>query len=83
MFLFRNIKNVSKSVLFADNTSALITSNNLNELQTKLGCTLTYMSEWFTANGLKLNIGKTNKMDFKLNFFYQIVHFKCHTVRLM
>jgi len=78
-----NIKDNSKLVLFPGDTSALITSNNLNELQTKLGCTLTYMSEWFTANGLKLNIGKTNKMDFKLNFFYQIVHFKSHTVRLM
>jgi len=26
------------------------------------------MSEWFTANGLKLNIDKTNIMHFKLNF---------------
>ena len=26
------------------------------------------MSEWFTANGLKLNTDKTNKMHFKLNF---------------
>lgn len=55
-------------VLFAGDTSALITSNNLNELQTKLVCTLTYMSEWFTANGLKLHIDKTNKINFKLNF---------------
>jgi len=55
-------------VLFANDTSALITSNNLDELQTKLVHTLTYMSEWFTANGLKLNIDKTNIMNFKLNF---------------
>ena len=64
----RNIKNNSILVLFAVDTSALITSNNLNELQTKLVCTLTYMSEWFTANGLKLHIDKTNKMHFKLHF---------------
>jgi len=55
-------------VLFAGDTNALIISNNLNELQTKLVCTLTYMSEYFTANGLKLHIDKTNKMHFKLNF---------------
>jgi hypothetical protein len=63
-----NIKNNSKLVLFADDTSALITSNNLDELQTKLVCTLIYMREWFTAYGLKLNIHKTNIMHFKLNF---------------
>jgi hypothetical protein len=55
-------------VLFADDPSALITSNNLDELQTKLVYTLTYMSEWFIANVLKLNIDKTNIMHFKLNF---------------
>ena len=53
-------------MLFAGDTSALITSNNLNELHTTLVCTL--LSKWFTANGLKLNIDKTNKMHFKLNF---------------
>jgi len=26
------------------------------------------MSEWFKANGLKLNIDKTSKMHFKVNF---------------
>ena len=68
MFLFCNIKRYSKSVLFADDTSALITSNNLVELQTKLVHTLTYMNECFTAHGLQLNTDKTNTMHFKLNF---------------
>jgi len=45
-------------VLFADNTSALITSNNLGKLHNKLVHTLTYMSECFTANGLQLNTDK-------------------------
>ena len=49
-------------------TNALITSNNLGELQTKLVHTLTYMSECFTANGLQLNTDKTNITHFKLNF---------------
>jgi hypothetical protein len=55
-------------VLFADDTSVLITSNNLGELKTKLTHTLTYMSECFTANGLQLKTDKTNTMHFKLNF---------------
>jgi len=52
MFLFRNIKKDSKSVLFADDTSTLITSNNWGVLQTELVHTLTYINECFTANGL-------------------------------
>jgi hypothetical protein len=55
-------------VLFTDDTSALISANNLDELQTKLLHTLTYMSECFTANELKLYIDKTNLMHFKLTF---------------
>lgn len=55
-------------MLFVDDTSALTTSNNLGELQTKLVHTLTYMSERFTANGLQLNTDKTNTIHFKLNF---------------
>jgi hypothetical protein len=39
--------------------SSEVTSNNFDELQTKLIHTLTYMSEWLTANGLKPNIDKT------------------------
>ena len=60
-------------MLFTDDTSALITSNNLDELQTKLVHTLTYMSEWFTANGLKPNIDKKEVMHFKLNFLSKSV----------
>ena len=36
-----------------------VTSINLDELHAKLEHVLTYMSEWFTANGLTLNIDKT------------------------
>jgi hypothetical protein len=47
-----NINNDYKLVLFADDTRAQITSNNLNELQFKLVHTLNYMNEWFMANGI-------------------------------
>lgn len=56
-------------MLFADDKSALITSNNLGELQTILVHIVTYVSECFTANGLQLNTDKTNTMHLKLIFF--------------
>jgi hypothetical protein len=48
----------AKPVVYADDTSVLINANNLNDLQTKVNFTLNYMSEWFSVNGLSLNIGK-------------------------
>jgi hypothetical protein len=54
-------------VLFANDTSVLITTNNMGELRNKLVHILTYMSECFTVNGLQLNTDKTNTMHFKLN----------------
>jgi len=50
-------------------------------MQTKLVHTLTYMSEWLTANGLKLNIDKTKCILNKT--FHQIACFKSHIMRLM
>jgi hypothetical protein len=47
--------------------SSEVTSNNLDELQTKLEHTLTYMSEELTAYGLKTKY-KQNIMHLKLNF---------------
>jgi hypothetical protein len=63
-------------VLFDDDISALITSNSLGELQTKIVHTLTYMSECFTANGLQLNTDKTNTIHFKVN----AIHFKVNLI---
>jgi hypothetical protein len=59
----------SKLVLFADDASVIITSSNLSDLQTKAAHTLTHMNEWFAANGVTLNIDKTNVLHFKSNYF--------------
>jgi hypothetical protein len=50
-----------------DDTSVLITANNLNDLQTKFNSTLNYMNEWFSVNGLSLHIDKTNIVKFSSN----------------
>jgi hypothetical protein len=52
-------------VLFADDTSVIITASNLNDLQTKAEHTLTQMNEWFAANGLTCKLDKTNELHFK------------------
>lgn len=54
----------TKPVIYADDISVLITANNLNDLQTKLICSLNYMSAWFLFKGLSLNIEKTNVVKF-------------------
>jgi hypothetical protein len=41
------IYHTAKPVIYADDTSLLITVKNVNELQVKAKTTLDYMSEWF------------------------------------
>jgi hypothetical protein len=55
----------SKLVLFADDTSVLITANNLNGLQIKSTTMLNQMNVCFKVNGQSLNIEKTNVIHFK------------------
>jgi hypothetical protein len=60
-----NINTDSKLVLFGEDTSALITVDDLNDLQIKSATMLNQMNEWFKVNGLPLNIEKTNVIHFK------------------
>ena len=57
----------SKIVLFADDTSTIITSSNQVELKTLLHKTLSEINSWFKANLLFLNINKTCFLHFKNN----------------
>jgi hypothetical protein len=54
-------------LLFADDTGALITANNLNDFQIKSTYILNHMSKWLAVNGLSLNTDKTNVKEFNLN----------------
>ena len=57
----------AKLVINADDTSVssvLVTAENIN-VQIKSKTTLDCMSEWFLANGLTLNINKTNIVKFR------------------
>jgi hypothetical protein len=57
----------AKPVIYADDTSVLLTANN-GELKIKISCTLDYMIGWFSANGLALNMEKTNIMKFTSSY---------------
>lgn len=49
------IKKLCHSLLFADDTSVLVTSTNYIELNRKLNSTLHHVSRWFQTNKLVLN----------------------------
>ena len=51
-------------ILFADDTSELITSHNVSEFQNGITTSLHQLSEWFQANSLTLNFSKTLILQF-------------------
>ena len=51
-------------VIYADDTSVLLIANDDSELKDKINHALDYMTEWFSANGLTLNMEKTNIIKF-------------------
>jgi hypothetical protein len=60
----RGINQIARPVIYADDMSVLVTAKNLNELQIKVNSTLHYITDWFSFNGLTLNMGKTNILKF-------------------
>jgi hypothetical protein len=58
----------AKPVIYADDTSVLLMAKNDEELKTKINCMVDYMSGWFSANGLILNMERTNKMKFTSSY---------------
>ena len=54
-------------VLYADDTSVLVTANDKIELQSKLNFTLNKICSWFAVNGLSLNKEKTKVVKFSAN----------------
>jgi len=54
----------SKPVIYADDASVLLIANDDSELKDKINHALNYMTEWFSANGLILNMENTNIIKF-------------------
>ena len=59
-----NTLTVSKSILFADDTTIYYSHSNLNTLYTNLNKDLQILNDWFKTNKLSLNVSKTQYMIF-------------------
>ena len=59
-----NTFTVSKSLLFADDTTIYYSHSNLNTLYTNLNKDLQILNDWFKTNKLSLNVSKTQYMIF-------------------
>ena len=55
-----NALTFSKCILFADDTTLFYSTKNLHTLYNNIALDLNDLSEWFKANKLSLNVGKTN-----------------------
>lgn len=58
----------AKVVMYADDTTAIISATSIDELMIRANNVLSELSSWFKANHLVLNIEKTNVMLFKCTF---------------
>ena len=69
----------TKILLYADDTSIIVTSPNLENFETKIGKLFEDINKWFQANQLTLNYNKTNylqftnknSLDYNLKLHYQ------------
>ena len=70
LIYINDIKNSSKILkffLFADDTSTLLTSKNIQEVENIYNKELSAVAEWLNANKLTLNIKKSNLILFRNN----------------
>ena len=59
-----NCLNHTKSILFADDTTIYLSSNDIAYLFTRLNQELQMLTDLFRANKLSLNVAKTNYLLF-------------------
>ena len=59
-----NISGLAKFILYADDSSIIITANSIPELEAKFAEISNFLITWVSENGLMLNIKKTNYMIF-------------------
>jgi len=55
-----SVKHVSEAILFADDTSVIVTDKDHNSFKQKTNLALTSLNQWFYISQLVLNITKTN-----------------------
>jgi hypothetical protein len=63
---------LAESILFADDTSVVISNRNFIEFSTTANIVLAGIIEWFSANRLDLNLEKTNIMKFVTKNYHTV-----------
>jgi len=61
------------TVLFADDTSILITGSDKTDLDENINQAFQKINNWFNSNRLTLNLNKTQFLEFRINHFLLIV----------
>jgi hypothetical protein len=57
-------EDIAHAILYADYTTVIVTSNDLNTLNDKLNTVMKHKSSWFHNNHLVLNLGKMHLVKF-------------------
>jgi hypothetical protein len=58
------VKDKSKPILFADDTSIIVTNSNPTDFISDIMTVFEYLNHWFRTSSLSLNVDKTNLMQF-------------------
>jgi hypothetical protein len=62
----------NSTVLFADDTSLIITDTNTQKFNTTINQLFYNVSNWFNSNLLTLNYNKTHYVEYRTKNYYQI-----------
>ena len=79
----------TKILLYADNTSIIVTSSNLENFETKINKIFGDFNNWFKVNQLTINYNKTNYLQFntknsrdcELKPNYRVIASKAHQIQ--
>ena len=66
------IADPSKPILFADNTSIIITNPSPSKFKENINIIIDNISDWFRSNSLSLNFDKTYLLQFRPKNSYEI-----------
>jgi len=77
--LSHGVNQFANPVICADDTSVLVSAKNLEDLKSKVDFTLHYITDWFSFNGLTLNMDKINIIKFSSNHSQNQPH-QCDSV---
>jgi hypothetical protein len=69
------MNDITKPILFADDTSLLVTSPNLNYFRVNINTAFHCINEWFKIN-LSINFNKTHYIQFTANTTNPITNIK-------